>query len=156
MTISLTESSRNQSQWLAVQNQIARLQKPTQADLLPIQEVIREGFDENFATESAGGRAWRQLSPVTVTERLLLGFPGAHPILERTGNYHASFADPVNADHVSVIEFGLGLTRLFEGSEDDRVRELEPNRPVLEMSTGATRRIEESIIEMVDELLHGR
>lgn len=141
---------------------IDRLLRPTSEQLQPVQEAIREGLDENFQTESAGGMPWDQLSLTTVIDRITKGYPGSHPILQRSGHYRASFADSAHGDHISEIQYRLGLISLFEGSQDDRVQLLElgnrrvPARPVLELSPGSVQRVEDSIAEMITGILNGR
>ncbi len=160
--ISLQESKSNQREWSAVSLIIDRLLRPTRQQLAPVQEAIREGFDENFQTESAGGVPWEQLSLTTVIDRVTKGFPGTHPILQRTRNYRASFADAGHADHVSEIQYQLGLVTLFEGTQDDRAQILElgsgrvPARPVLEMSNGSVDNVGETILDMIDGIIHAR
>lgn len=160
--VSLVESASNQTEYAAIDRMVTRLLRPTRQQLAPVQEAIREGFNENFITESAGGTPWDQLAFDTVVERVLLGFPGAHPILQRTGNYRSSFVDGINADHISEIDYRLGEISLFEGSNDDRVPLLElgagrvPARPVLEMSHRSIDNIGDAFLEMTDEIIHAR
>lgn len=159
--ISLVESSQNQQQWAAVQRTISNLLQPTRQQLQPVQEAIRAGFTENFDTESAGGQSWAQLAPSTVIERVLLGYPGEHPILQRTGRYRSSFTN-VGGEHISDVDYQSGIVSLFEGSSDERVAELElgvgkmPARPVLEMSHNAIDGIGDSVNRMISEILNGR
>lgn len=157
--IEFVESPKNQAQWAAFDRMIHRLWKPTDAQLAPVQESIRDAFNQNFITESANGNPWEPLSFDTVIERVLLGFPGSHPILQRTGNYRSSFVDAVNADHVSETEFLGGIIRLFEGSTDDRAPLLElglgrvPARPVLDPPLNG---INTAISDMLNEIINGR
>ena len=160
--ISLVESSQNQQQWAAVQRTISNLLQPTRQQLQPVQEAIRAGFTENFDTESAGGQPWAQLALSTVIERVLLGYPGTHPILQRSGSYRASFTEANGTNHISEVEYQAGQVSLFEGSADERVAVLElgnervPARPVLELSHRTIDAIGDAVNAMVSEILNAR
>ena len=56
-----------------------------------IEASIRHEIARNFDSESAGGENWAPLNPKTVADRIRHGFPGAHPILRRTGEYRRSW-----------------------------------------------------------------
>lgn len=160
--INLVESAQNQSQWAAIQRTVDNLLRPTKQQLQPVQEAIRAGFTENFDTESAGGQPWAQLALSTVIERVLLGYPGEHPILQRSGNYRSTFVDGGNAEHISDIDYQAGLTSVFEGSANVMVEWHEdgndklPARPVLAMSGRAIDGIGDSVNRMISEILNGR
>ena len=160
--INLVESAQNQSQWAAIQRTADNLLHPTKQQLQPVQEAIRAGFAENFDTESAGGQPWAQLALPTVIERVLLGYPGEHPILQRSGNYRSTFVDGGNAEHISDIDYQAGLTSVFEGSANVMVEWHEdgndklPARPVLVMSSRAIDGIGDSVNRMISEILNGR
>lgn len=136
-----------------------RLLRPTQSDLEPMQEAIRQGFEQNFETESAGGAPWAALAPSTIAQRLLMGY-GAGPILQRTGTYHDTFTQAANGDHVSEIEYSSGITTLSEGSSHPLAAFLEmgtskmPARQVLVLSTSARREVGHAFHEMVDGILN--
>lgn len=49
-----------------------------------VDEVVRPRIRENFASESAAGNPWAQLSETTVKDRLSQGYDSG-PILNRTG-----------------------------------------------------------------------
>ena len=160
--INLVESAQNQQQWRAIQRTVDNLLRPTRQQLQPVQEAIRAGFAENFDTESAGGRPWAQLALSTVIERVLLGYPGEHPILQRSGNYRSTFVDGGNAEHISDIDYQAGMTSVFEGSANEMVPWHEdgndklPARPVLVMSSDAIDNVSNSINEMIFGILNGR
>jgi len=160
--INLVESAQNQQQWAAIQRAVDNLLRPTKQQLQPVQEAIRAGFAENFDTESAGGQPWAQLALSTVIERVLLGYPGEHPILQRSGNYRSTFVDGGNAEHISDIDYQAGLTSVFEGSANEMVPWHEngnaklPARPVLVMSSRAIDGIGDSVNRMISEILNGR
>ena len=128
--ISLKPTSASERAITEFLRQSAALSNPTAADVRPSQEGIRAGFDAIFATEGAAGEApWAQLTAYTQHERERLGFPGAHPILERTGIYRRSFADEHHVNHVSEWRVGGGVWTVEEGSSDERADELEFGRP---------------------------
>lgn len=103
-------------------------------------QAIRHGFQMNFLGEGSAGGPWDDLAPYTVEQRELLGFPGEHPILVRTGDYEQSFVDPGHPDHVSELDRYDGYVELLEGTAHPYVETHEygregdprvPARPVL-------------------------
>ena len=112
------------------------LRQPAPADYAPIQEAIRLGFAMNFDAEQGDDRPWFPLAKRTEDQREALGYPRAHPILVRSGDYRRSFTDADDPDHISEEEITAGLWRLSEGSADYRGDQLEfgnertPPRPV--------------------------
>lgn len=160
--ITFRESAKTQAAIREMEQIVTRLRQPPAAKLEPIKRSIRAGFAENFETESAGGIPWQPLSPATVVDRIRHGFPGSHPILQRTGGYRASFTDGNNADHIGTTEQTDGRTVLAEGSDDFRVPFHEqggaiiPQRRVLVMSTSAQDHINRELADMVTDILHGR
>lgn len=118
-------------------HQLEELSRPPADAIEPVQQAIRIAFDRMFQSEgAAGGQPWAQLAPYTIKERIRLGFFGAHPILERTGKYRASFAEPDSPNHYSSAEISAGRWMIEEGSTDPRADLLEygdsrtPPRPV--------------------------
>ena len=159
--INLVESAQNQSQWAAIQRTVDNLLRPTKQQLQPVQGAIRDGFADNFDTESAGGQPWAQLSLSTVKDRTRRGYPGEHPILNRDGDYRSTFTDGGNSDHVSEIDYQVGLTSVSEGSGSNMVAWHElgndnlPARPVPILSSGATGNVGDAIREMIGGILNG-
>lgn len=100
--------------------QLQQLGDPPPAAVEAVQTAIRGGFAQVFASEGAAGAApWAQLAAATQRERERLGFPPAHPILVRTGDYRASFTDAGHADHISEWSAGGGVWRIAEGSSHE-------------------------------------
>lgn len=81
--------------------------------------VLAHIFDRNFEAEGPG---WAALSEGwTVPERESLGFPGRHPILQRSGSLRASVGDRGHPQHVEdIVPMGDGSFRLEVGSSDIR------------------------------------
>lgn len=137
-----------------------RLSKPTQADLYPVGDVIRQGIASNFANESSGGgQKWEELSPATAKERTRKGFPGKHPILRRNDSLLDTLIDPDNADHISVLATdAIGWT-FQDGSEDERVTWLGegtatiPARPMMDLSETYAEQVGNAVERMFDRLL---
>lgn len=138
---------------------VARLEAmahPQADDVRPIQEAVRAGFSFNFAREAGDDAPWAPLSLWTIRERRQLGFPGAHPILFRTGRYHDSFVDEEHPLHVSEFMAHGGVWTVEEGSRDQRADELEfgrwnmPPRPVTILGESG-----EARLDMVVEMLFG-
>ena len=108
------QSERELNEFL---RRLEALGNPPPAAVEAVQEAIRAGFAEVFDSEgAAGGAPWAQLAEATRRERQRLGFPAAHPILERTGDYRASFTNEGHADHISEWSAGGGVWRIAEGS----------------------------------------
>lgn len=157
--IEFVASPNNQQALTGLQRIVDSLLRPSPSSLSPIQTAIRQGFDENFATESAGGAPWAQLAPATVRQRILLGFGGEHPILQRSGEYRSTFTKAGNADHVSTINYDGGVIHIAEGSGSLLAQFLErgtskmPARPVLELSQSAIDNVADAMTEMIDKIL---
>lgn len=137
---------------------VDRLSNPTPQFTAQIEDAVRAGFAENFATESAGGTPWEQLAFDTMLDRVVHGFPAAHPILVRTGDYRASFTDRQDAN--AFMEFaatGDGWT-MDIGSSDSRMEELEggtrliPARPAAVLSTTAQNNVFAVLERLITQL----
>jgi hypothetical protein len=102
---------------------------------------IREGFRANFLQEGSSGGGWRRLASRTVYEReelmhsegflglgqggLVAGFSPQHPILQRSGQYMASWVNLGHHDHGrSDVSFGNVSRLIAEGSDDYRAEAL--------------------------------
>jgi hypothetical protein len=106
-------------------------------DVGKITNPVREGFANSFAVEGGGrfSQKWADLADRTNRERTFLGFPAAHPILERTGRYKHSWITRTAADHfekqhrggaLSGANFvGQNMLTINVGSVDYRVPTLE-------------------------------
>lgn len=157
--IEFVESPNNQRSLADLQHVIDSLLRPSPSSLSPIRTAIRQGFDENFATESAGGAPWAQLAPSTVRQRVLLGLGGEHPILQRSGEYHSTFTKDGNPDHISTVSYDSGVIRIGEGTGSLLAQFLEigthkmPARSVLELSQNANNNVGEAVVEMINQIL---
>lgn len=160
--LSFKQSSSTDQEFRELEQVVKNLRRLPEAKLKPVQRSIRAGFAQNFATESAGGVPWQSLAPSTIKERILLGYGGAHPILQRTGAYRASFVNEFDGDHVSTIEQSDGKTTIGEGSDNPLVKFHEqggariPQRQVLALSGNAQEHVNRELTDMVNEILHGR
>lgn len=135
--ISLTPTPQTERETAEFLRRLDELANPGDDAIHPIQEGIRAGFAAVFASEgAASGAPWAELAAYTQRQREQLGFPAAHPILERTGIYRRSFVDEFHVNHVSEWSAGGGAWTVEEGSSDDRADILEygdprtPARPV--------------------------
>lgn len=134
--------------------------QPNPRDLEPVRQAIRAGFALNFDTESdAGAEKWALLSKRTQRERVALGYPAEHPILQRSGSYRGSFTDPANPYHVSETTIGSVMIRLAEGTADPRADELEagenlliPARPASDLGAASVFLLEEALADLYDRL----
>ena len=123
------QSERELNEFL---RRLEALGNPPPAAVEAVQEAIRAGFAEVFDSEgAAGGAPWAQLAEATRRERQRLGFPPAHPILERTGDYRVSFTNEGHADHISEWSAGGGVWRIAEGSSDYRAKYHEPGGDII-------------------------
>ena len=115
--IGLTPSDESRRDLADFLRRLEALGDPTPQAVGVVQAAIRDGFAAVFASEGAAGAApWAELAEATRRERARLGYPPAHPILVRTGDYRASFVDPGHADHVSEWTSGGGVWTIAEGS----------------------------------------
>lgn len=115
--IELTPSERTERDMAEFLHRLEQLGDPPPAAVEGVQAAIRQGFADVFASEGTAGAApWAQLAEATRRDRERLGFPPAHPILERTGEYRRSFTDQGHADHISEWNAGGGVWRIAEGS----------------------------------------
>ena len=137
---------------------IERIANPTPQFTASIEDAVRVGFAANFASESAGGAPWESLAFETMLDRAVHGFPAAHPILVRTGDYRASFVDRQNPDAYSeYVVTGDGWT-LEIGSSDSRVQDLEggtqriPARPATMLSSDAENNVFATIERLISQL----
>jgi len=130
------------------------LSAPTREDMQPIQDVIRANFAANFAGEVGDDARWAPLAPRTVRERIARGYPGTHPILERSGEYRRSFVEGDHPQHYSRAEAAGGRWLIEEGSTDERADRLEfgdyrtPARPVTLPGKRGEQRIE-TVIDLI-------
>lgn len=62
-------------------------------------DTFRKEISMQFNTEGAhGGHPWQQLASSTVLDRISKGFPGEHPILQRTGRLRDSLTEENHID----------------------------------------------------------
>lgn len=131
---------------------------PAQHDnFAEIGNSIRAGFAQNFDREQAGDLyPWADLAKSTQTERILLGYPPAHPILERSGSYKSTFTDAGDPLHYAEFEMGAWGFRVEIGSEDPRAPLLEhgdderlPARSVAVLSSEATDHLSRTLHELI-------
>ena len=138
------------------------LRQPAPADYAPIQDAIRLGFAMNFDAEQGNDQPWAPLAKRTEDQRQALGYPRAHPILVRSGDYKRSFTDADDPDHISEEEAGAGLWRLSEGSADYRAGTLEfgnertPPRPVTILGRSGENRLETVLGELFSQWFEDR
>lgn len=71
--------------------------------------VIPETFEKE-------GPGWRQLARRTVSERIRAGFPGKHPILQRTGDLYEELTEKYHHKHVEVLRVGRNARIEIGGS----------------------------------------
>jgi len=129
---------------------------PTKAEQDAISAAVRQGWSENFAGEQSGdGRSWAALRPGTVRSRILGGYPGAHPILVRTGHLRASLLSAGASDSYEQAQVSGNEWQLVVGTEDAKAIFHEqgtariPARPFIALSDGA----EQRVISALDTLI---
>lgn len=125
--IGLTPSDESRRDLADFLRRLDDLGDPSSAAVASVQTAIRAGFAAMFDSEGAAGAApWAELAEATKRERQRLGFPPAHPILLRTGDYRASFVNEGHADHVSEWSADGGVWRIAEGSRHELAQYHEP------------------------------
>jgi hypothetical protein len=142
--ISLTPTDASERELTDFLRRLEALGDPTPQAVGVVQAAIHDGFAAVFASEGAAGAApWAELAEATRRERARLGYPPAHPILVRTGDYRASFVEPGHADHVSEWIAIDGTWLIEEGSSDYRAKyhepggDIIPRRSVTDLGAGA-------------------
>jgi phage virion morphogenesis protein len=128
-----------------LQSSVNRLERATH-DLQPAMQAVGEyvlaGIKAGFSAETTpDGQGWLALKPGTVANREALGYPGAHPILRRTGTLEKSiaiFAAPRSVTVGSALPYaGFHQTGYRNGSKGV------PARPLVGLASqgleGATR-----------------
>ena len=132
---------------------------PTQTEQQQVSNAVREGWRENFTGERGGdGRAWAALRPFTVRQRILSGYPGAHPILVQSGHLRNSLLNPGAADSYEDLQAtGDGWT-LVVGTEDPKALDHEigagriPARPFIALSDQAEQRVVSALDSLVAQI----
>jgi len=135
--------------------ELEALGNPPDAAVQSVQTAIRAGFAEVFDSEgAAGGAPWAQLAAATQRERQRLGFPPAHPILVRTGDYRASFTNEGHADHISEWSASGGVWRIAEGSRHElaQYHELGTSRMPARKATTFDAALEDRIRAALDSM----
>jgi hypothetical protein len=131
-----TDDSKRETQaFLAGLDQMGK--PPTSTQLRTVTDAIRAQYARAFAGEGPiqGGK-WAALAPSTVRERISKGFPGSHPILQRTGSYRESWVNRNWPAHIEDYQETAGGWQVSVGSQDYRTKWLEkggarlPARPV--------------------------
>lgn len=132
---------------------------PTKSEQDAISAAVRQGWAENFAGERSGdGRSWAALKPFTVRERILRGYPGAHPILVRTGHLRASLLNPGAADSYEQAQANGNEWQLVVGTEDAKAIFHEqgtarmPARPFIALSDQAEQRIVNTLDALIAQI----
>lgn len=115
--LTLTTKDNPGDDWVRIAR---RASNPTAAEQRTVEAAIREQFARNFAREGSGAGAWAPLAPSTVAQRLREGFPGAHPILQRRGDFRRTYTDGGNSDtHYTFVQTASGWD-MYVGSDDER------------------------------------
>lgn len=106
--------------------------------IVTITEPIRTGFAHNFMREGSQAGPWEPLADWTKSERMELmsqssffgtglvpGFSAEHPILQRTGEYRATWIDKSNAlSGLEIESLGQVSRTIMVGSRHEHAGEL--------------------------------
>jgi len=98
------------------------------AERRKVADRVRLGIARNFTREGPEGWPWASLARRTVEERRNLGFPGEHPILQRTRELKRSWTERGHHHHSEGWGSFGGMTVLTISSDDPRVPELTEGR----------------------------
>lgn len=136
----------------------ARLNRPGSADVRKVSTALGQGWQQNFSSESSGdGTPWAALRPFTVAERIAAGYPGAHPILRRSGRLRDSLVNPGHPEHYERVAFDPSGWTMESGTDVDYALELEigrermPARPFIQLSADAEQRVLSALEYLVDQ-----
>lgn len=94
------------------------------AERRKVADRVRLGIARNFTREGPEGWPWAALARRTVEERRSLGFPGEHPILQRTRDLKRSWTEASHPHHREGWGSFGGMTVLAVSSSDPRVPRL--------------------------------
>jgi len=157
MSIRIYPSDQARSEFAALRQFLKSLESPTETEKSTVSRAVRAEFGSNFANEGSGqpSGSWPGLAKRTQRERRALGFPPAHPILVRGGEYMRSFLNPTaNNEEVTSNESGWHMEY---GSEHDFVRHhegpraLHPNNPersVMNLTSASENRLGDALDAM--------
>lgn len=142
----------------ALRQFFARLERPGNGEIRQVATAIAQGHQANFSGERSGsGEAWAELSRVTVLERVQQGYPGAHPILRRSGRLRDSLVNPAHPDHYQAVNRAADGWSLEVGTNVDYALDLEvgagrmPARPFTGLSDDAENRIVTVLEHVIDQ-----
>lgn len=141
----------------ALERMFRRIQRPGRGEITKVAGAIRQGFADNFTSESSAEGAWKPLAAATVAERIAQGHGGEHPILRRTGSLRASFVQP-GGDHVERFTGQSGGWVLEVGSQHENAAFHErgthrmPARPVTPMTQQSEARINATVDYILDQI----
>ena len=111
-------------QLLSVARALARIpENLTHKERGKVADRVRLGIARNFTREGPEGMKWGVLAMRTRQERRELGYPGEHPILQRTRELKRSWTERSHPHNVEEWQETDGLT-LHLSSSDPRVPEL--------------------------------
>lgn len=115
-------------------------------------EIVADGIETNFRSESSAGEAWAPLAPSTVEQRERKGFGGEHPILHRTGVLKgtASAHRLVEADGAEVGPEGCDYAGAHLGGADGFGGGRLPVRDFLAQTDLTVAEIERAIFEHLE------
>lgn len=143
----------------ALVNFVKAIVAPTKSEQEAISAAVRQGWGENFAGERSGdGRSWAALRPGTVRSRILGGYPGAHPILVRTGHLRASLLNAGAADSYEQAQSTGNEWQLVVGTEDAKAIFHEqgtarmPARPFIALSDQAEQRVVSALDGLIAQI----
>lgn len=131
---------------------------PTQAEQQQVSAAVREGWRENFTSESSGdGRAWQPLKPFTIAERLKRGY-AAGPILVQSGRLRSSLLNPGAADSYEDLQTASNGWTLLVGTENSYALKHElgegriPARPFIALSDQAEQRVVSALDTLIAQI----
>lgn len=143
----------------ALVNFVKAIVAPTKAEQDAISAAVRQGWSENFAGERSGdGRSWAALKPFTVRERILRGYPGAHPILVQSGRLRSSLLNPGAQDGYEQAQTSADGWTLILGTETPYALDHElgagriPARPFIALSDQAEQRIVSALDGLIAQI----
>lgn len=156
MQITVERAGRNPA--VDLERMFERIARPNRQQITGVAFEIRRGLDTNFEDEASAAGPWRALAAMTVAERILLGYGGEHPILQRTQGLRKSFTQSGATGHVERYISESSGWSLEIGSNHPLAEQHEygtdkiPSRPMSPLQSKSLERIGGAIAQMLDRI----
>lgn len=119
-----------------------------------VADRMRKSFRTNFERE--GRPRWAPLSEKTIKERERMGFPGAHPILKRTGDLFSEVVEKSHSSHIELVRDRINYIELEMGGSSGKYRGHQFGKAKQPLPQRIMVAIQDEDIKWIEESLHRR